>query len=77
MPLSVPKQVVILYAAVNGYLADIDNKDVQAFCKGLVNHIENNAKEIFEEIRIKKDFDKETEENIIKNINDYKTIFKA
>ena len=77
MPLSVPKQVVILYAAVNGYLADIDNKDVQAFCKGLVNHIENNAKEIFEEIRIKKDFDKKTEENIIKNINDYKTIFKA
>lgn len=77
MPLPVERQVVILYAAVNGYLADIENNEVSAFCKGLVGHINNNAKEIYDEIRIKKDFDKVVEDKIIKNIDDYKKIFKA
>ncbi len=77
MPLPVERQVVILYAAVNGYLADIENNEVSAFCKGLVDHINNNAKEIYDEIRIKKDFDKVVEDKIIKNIDDYKKIFKA
>ena len=74
--LAVEKQVVMLYATVNGYLADIANDQVSEFNKGLIEHIEENNSKIFAEIKTKKDFDKDLEEEIIKAINDYKKIFE-
>ncbi len=35
-PLSVPEQVLVIFAGVRGYLDEIDVKDVQIFCAGLV-----------------------------------------
>lgn len=74
--LPVEKQVIMLYAAVNGYLHDIETKDVKAFNKGLIEHIEQKYNDILEEIKVKKDLSKELEEKIIASINEYKKIFK-
>lgn len=74
--LAVEKQVIMLYAAVNGYLSDIDIPDVKKFNKGLIEHIEEKHKEIMEEIKEKKELSKELEEKIVASINDYKKIFK-
>lgn len=74
--LAVEKQVVMLYAAVNGYLSDIKVSDVKAFNKGLIEHIEEKYNDILIEIKDKKELSKELEEKIIKAINEYKKIFK-
>lgn len=74
--LAVEKQVVMLYAAVHGYLADIENKDVKEFNKGLIEHVLEKHPDILEEIKTKKDLDKELEEKIVASINEYKKIFK-
>lgn len=73
--LAVEKQVVMLYAAVNGYLADIENKDVKEFNKGLLEHVAEKHPDIFKEIKTKKELSKELEEKIIESINEYKKIF--
>ena len=76
-PLAVEKQIIMLYAAVNGYLADIENKNVNSFAKGLVEHISENHADILEEIKTKKDLNKELEEKIVNSINEYKKIFNV
>jgi len=74
--LAVEKQVILLYAAVNGYLADIEPKNVKEFNKGLLEYTEEKNKDILKDIKKKKDFDKALEDKIVKNIKDYKKIFK-
>ena len=66
----------MLYAAVHGYLADIENKDVKEFNKGLIEHVLEKHPDILEEIKTKKDLNKELEEKIDASINEYKKIFK-
>lgn len=73
--IAVEKQVIMLYAAVNGYLMDIENNKVKEFNKGLIEHIEEKHPEILKEIKTKKELSKELEEKIIESINEYKKIF--
>ncbi|MBP3284649.1 MAG: F0F1 ATP synthase subunit alpha [Clostridia bacterium] len=75
--LAVEKQVVILYAVVNGHLADIDVKDVARFNEGLVKHVEEKAPEILQAIVETKELKADIEEKLIKAIDDYKTWFKV
>lgn len=75
--LSVEKQVVILYAVVNGYLADIDVKDVARFNEGLVRHIEEKNHDILQAIIETKELKADVEEKLVKAIDDYKTWFKV
>ena len=75
--LAVEKQVVILYAVVNGYLADIDVKDVARFNDGLVRHVEEKNPEILHAIVETKELKADMEEKLIKAIDDYKTWFKV
>ena len=75
--LAVEKQVVILYAVVNGYLADIDVKDVARFNDGLVRHVEEKNPEILTAIVETKELKADMEEKLIKAIDDYKTWFKV
>ena len=76
-PIAVEKQVVMLYAAVHGYLADIKNNDVNSFASGLVKHISDNHNDILEAIKTQKDLSKELEEKIVDSINEYKKIFNV
>ena len=73
--LDVAKQVVMLYAGVHEYLIDIDVKKVRSFNKGLLEHVEEKHPDIYEEIRTKKNLDKDLEDKIKNAILEYKRIF--
>ncbi|MBI2426486.1 MAG: F0F1 ATP synthase subunit alpha [Candidatus Kerfeldbacteria bacterium] len=49
-PLAVEHQVVQVYGAVNGHLDDIAVASVQAFSKGLIEYVDQNAHDLFETI---------------------------
>jgi len=49
-PVSVEKQVIIIYAATSGYLDDIPLDDVSAFEAGLYRYMDANHPEIGQEI---------------------------
>ncbi len=73
--LDVAKQVVMLYAGVHEYLIDIDVKKVRSFNKGLLEYVEEKHPDIYEEIRTKKNLDKDLEDKIKNAILEYKKIF--
>ena len=75
--LAVEKQVVILYAVVNGHLSDIEVKNVAAFNDGLVKHIEAKCPDILTNIKDRKEVTPDIEEKLLKAIDDFKTWFKV
>ena len=73
--LSAEKQVVILYALVNGYLTNIENSKVQEFNNGLLQYMESKCPLILEEIKEKKELKKDLEEKLKSAIEDYVKLF--
>ena len=73
----VEDQVIMLFAVVNGYLADIEVKDVAEFNSSLVNYIKDKKPAILNEIREKQEIKAELEDEIRKTIEDFKTLFKV
>ena len=49
-PMAVERQVVVLYALVNGYMDDVSIDKIKEFEEGLINYTENNAKKFYKEI---------------------------
>jgi F-type H+/Na+-transporting ATPase subunit alpha len=75
-PLAVEKQVVSIYAATNGFMDDIAVKDIKRFEKELLEYIDVNQKNIFDDIRVSKLLGDETVVNIKKAITDFQSKFK-
>ncbi len=61
-PLRVEQQVVIIYAVVNNYLADIAVADIDEYQRELFDYIETTHNEIYQSILDTKDLTKENEE---------------
>jgi len=74
-PLTVEKQVVIIYAGTRGYLDDIPVTAIRSFEDGLYPFIETKYPQIFENIRSKKQIDSETEELLKKALEEFKAQF--
>ncbi|TCS83405.1 F0F1 ATP synthase subunit alpha [Tepidibacillus fermentans] len=74
-PMPVEKQVVSIYSAIKGYLDDIPVHDVKRFEKELLAYMDQNAADVFQEIRETKDLGKETEEKLAKAIENFKKTF--
>ena len=74
-PLSVEKQVVIIYAGTRGYLDDLPVKAIRKFEEELYPFIETKYPQIFENIRTKKQIDAETEELLKKALEEFKAQF--
>ena len=74
--LSMEKQVVILYALVNGYLANIENKDVARFNSELINQMEVKNPEILGEIKDKKVLDKDIETKLKGFLDNFIELFE-
>jgi F-type H+-transporting ATPase subunit alpha len=70
-PLSVPEQVIIIYAVTNGYLADIAVSDIAEFEKELLEHISDSFNEIMADIKNTKDLTKENAEKLSEVITDF------
>ena len=63
-PLKVEQQVVVIFAGVNGYLDEIDIKDVTKFEEELLNELELSGKDLVNIINKEKSLSKETEEKL-------------
>jgi F-type H+-transporting ATPase subunit alpha len=76
-PLSVEKQVVILFAGVNGLLDDVAVSDLRAFEDGFYPYLESSAASILTDIATKKALDDDIKKRLTDAINDYKGSFLA
>jgi F-type H+-transporting ATPase subunit alpha len=70
-PLSVPEQVIIIYAVTNGYLKDIPVAEIAEFEHDLLMHIADSFNEIIVDIDLVKDLTKENTEKLKDVISDY------
>ena len=75
-PMAVEKQVMIIYAATQKYLLDIEVDDVLRFEQELFEYVETKYPEIPEAIRTNKVLDEETEKALVKAIEECKKSFK-
>jgi len=76
-PLSVEKQVVILFAGVNGLLDDVEVSDLRAFEDGFYPYLESSAAAVLTDIATKKALDDDIKKRLTDAINDYKGSFLA
>jgi F-type H+-transporting ATPase subunit alpha len=74
-PLPFEKQVVILYAGVNGLLDTVEVKDLRAFEDGFYPYLESSAPAILTDIATKKALDDDIKKRLTDAINDYKKNF--
>ncbi|MBM7652689.1 F0F1 ATP synthase subunit alpha [Neobacillus cucumis] len=72
-PLTVEKQVVILYALTRGFLDDIPLEDVRRFESEFHNWLDHNRKELLDHITKTKDLP--SDEDMASAINDFKKSF--
>lgn len=75
-PMPVEKQVIIIYAATKKYLLDIAVEDILRFQDELFDYIDTKYPEIPETIAAAKVMDEDTENKLIKAIEECKASFK-
>jgi len=76
-PLTVEKQVAILFAGVNGLLDDVEVKDLRAFEDGFYPYLESVHASILTDIATKKALDDDIKKRLTDAINEYKANFLA
>ncbi|MEC4892186.1 MAG: F0F1 ATP synthase subunit alpha [Oscillatoria sp. PMC 1051.18] len=76
-PLSVPEQVAIVYAGINGYLDEIPLEKVTAFTKGMRDYLKNSKQRFVEIINTEKKLTDEAENLLKEAIKEYKQTFAA
>lgn len=72
-PVPVERQVIQIYAAINGLLDDIKVDAVQPFITAMLEHISGHAPELYEKIVKDKDFDEAWETKLKQVITDFKS----
>ena len=75
-PLSVEKQVCIIFAGTQGLLDDLEIGEIRPFEEGLYDFIETNRPSVLEELREKHSLDEGLKKKLHDTITEYKTIFK-
>lgn len=76
-PIDVEKQVCILYAVINNYLADVPAERVSLYELGLYARLDAQHADILETIRTTGKFEKETEEKLCAALKQYTQDFLA
>ncbi len=74
-PLPVEEQVMVIFAATNGYLDDIDVEAVTEFNEGLRDYLRSEHPEVGREIRESKELSDEVTEKLKAAIHDFKSSF--
>jgi len=74
-PMSVDHQVLVIYAVVNKYMADIAVKDIHKFEKELINYLDVNAPEIGKSVTETGKLSEEMEEKLKTSIQSFKASF--
>ena len=76
-PLPVEKQVVILYAGINGFLDDLKVSDIRAFEDGLYKYLDSAQASILSDISTKKALDDDIKNRLNAALKEYKENFVA
>ncbi len=76
-PIPIEKQVVQIYAGTKGFLDDIPVSAVTKFEEELTTFMDSKYPQILEQIREKKQLDKDLEEELNRAIEDFKSQFVA
>ncbi len=76
-PLTVEKQVAVIFAASKGYLDAIPASEVQRFEAELYPFLEAKYPQILEAVRTKKQVDKELEAELAKALDDFLSVFST
>ncbi len=74
-PMKVAEQVLILYAATNNFLLDVEVKDIQAFEKGLMKYAQKNYPEIMIKVKGKDGLTDEVVAAFAECLEAYKKVF--
>lgn len=74
-PLSVEKQVMILFAAVNNFLMDIKVSKIKLFEKKFLEFMDTHHKEVIDMITEKKELTDEIKNALTESINEFKKVF--
>ncbi len=76
-PLPVEKQIIIIYAATNGYVDECPTDSLKKYEDELDTFIESRHPDIFEDIRTKKKMDDDIKGKLNKALEEFKGIFSA
>ncbi len=76
-PLPVEKQVVIMYAGINGFLDDLKVSDIRAFEDGLYKYLDSQHPTILSDIATRKALDDDLRSRIGSALTDFKEILLA
>ncbi|MFI5394857.1 MAG: F0F1 ATP synthase subunit alpha [Candidatus Binatia bacterium] len=76
-PLPVERQVLIIYAATNGYVDHLPESAVTRYEAELYRFVDNRHPDLFTDIRTKKQFDDELKSKAAKVLNEFKDVFAA
>jgi len=71
-PMEVEKQVLIIWAATNGYVDDVAVEDVRRFEKEFLSFVENSHPAVLHEIRTKKALDDKLKDAMKQAVEDFK-----
>ena len=74
-PLPVEKQVVMIFAGVNGYLDSVPADQVKRFETEYLSYVESNVPDLLNDIRTKKQIDDELRKKIVSAVEDFLKIF--
>ena len=74
-PMSVEKQVIILYAAVNNFLQDVNVLSIREFEKGLLEYIDTHYRNLPKEILEKKELTDSIKAELETAIDEFKKVF--
>jgi F-type H+-transporting ATPase subunit alpha len=76
-PLPVERQILIIYAATNGYVDQLPETAVRRYESELYRFVENRHPQLFEEIRSKRQLDDDLKAKTNKVLDEFKGIFAA
>jgi F-type H+-transporting ATPase subunit alpha len=75
-PMDVEKQVLVIWAATNGYIDDVPVDDVRSFEKGLLQFVENSHPGLLTSIREKKNLTDEIKADLKQAVQDFKASWR-
>jgi F-type H+/Na+-transporting ATPase subunit alpha len=76
-PMAVEEQVLVIWAATNGFIDDIEIEDVKKFEQGLLTYMRNAHSGMLEKIREKKNLDDSLKAELKQAVSEFKERFSA
>ena len=76
-PLTVGEEVLVLYAGTHGYLDNVEVANVLAYEKQILAYARSEGKTVLQTLNSSNELTPETEQQVVKLLDQFKTVFKA